>query len=374
MAARLLAAVRVSDVVARLGGDEFVVLLEGPGAANHAARVAEKIARAHASSFAINGHQLRTTTSIGIAVYPRDADDAAALLHNADAAMYHAKQNRRGGITFFSAELNEREAERGRRTRDLHAALDGGQLRLCFSPKIGVADGLVAGVEALLYWQHPRDGLVPARPYLDRLADPGLVDRINEWTLGAVCSQAAQWKNQGGELAALPLSVNLSAALVLPDMVPRILAQARRCQLPEGWLELEICEDLLVAGIDVHAVLRQLADGGVRLAVDDFGRGSSSLAALRHLPLSALKIDDSFVAALGSGPAATDMVAAIIHLARAMGLSVLAQGVDDPGQLSILQSLSCDFYQGALCGAPLEADAVPDFLLHHTPTIQGMHP
>ncbi|WP_370664069.1 putative bifunctional diguanylate cyclase/phosphodiesterase [Massilia rubra] len=361
VAARLLAAVRVSDVVARLGGDEFVVLLEGRGAAANAARVARKIEQAHTRPFEINGQRIATSTSIGIGLYPQDGSSAAQLMKNADTAMYHAKQHRRGSIEFFREELNTRERERAQWVAELHAALEGKQFELLFQPRAALPDGAVVAVEALLYWRHPRHGLIAAARFLPDVADRLLLEQVCEWMLGAACAEAARWRaglaqtaTQAARLSKVVMAVDLALLQIRPELAARVLAHLRSCKLPAGWLELEIPEHLLLDTRDSAAVLRQLKAAGVRLTVDDFGSAGAALAMLRELPLDAIKIDRAFVRAIGV-ERGTDMAAAIVHLGRALGLRVLAQGVHTAEQLAVLKSLGCDEYQGELLSPALHA-------------------
>ena len=364
VAARLLAAVRVSDVVARLGGDEFVVLLEGAGASDNAARVARKIEQANQLPYEVNGHRLHTSSSIGIGLYPQDGDSAATLMRNADIAMYHAKQHRRGSIEYFRAELNARETERTRWVAELQQALANDELELYYQPIASVETGALAGIEALLHWRHPQHGLLPAARFLPHVTDRRLLEQVTEWTIGAACADAALWHK-----AALPqllLSVNVAAIQIQPALSDSVGEHLRTCGLPPAWLELDIAEQLLVGADDVQPALAALRAVGVRLAVDDFGSAGASLTALRKLPFDALKIECSFVRDIGA-EGGTDMVAAIIHLARALGLRVLAQGVESEQQLAALRAVGCDQFQGPLSGAPVAAAAMPRFLLEALP-------
>ncbi|NHZ90465.1 EAL domain-containing protein [Massilia sp. CCM 8733] len=376
VAARLLAAVRVSDVVARLGGDEFVVLLEGRGAAANAARVARKIEQAHTRPFEINGQRIATSTSIGIGLYPQDANSAAQLMKNADTAMYHAKQHRRGSIEFFREELNTRERERAQWVAELQAALQGKQFELLFQPRAALPDGAVVAVEALLYWRHPRHGLIAAARFLPDVADSLLLEQVCEWMLGAACAEAAAWRagsaRTAAQVARVVMAVDLALLQIRPELAARVLAHLRACKLPAGWLELEIPEHLLLDTRDSAAVLRQLKAAGVRLTVDDFGSAGAALAMLRDLPFDAIKIDRAFVRAIGV-ERGTDMAAAIVHLGRALGLRVLAQGVHSAEQLAVLKSLGCDEYQGELLSPPLSAAGMLA-LLQARPTNQITSP
>ena len=354
VAARLLASVRVSDVVARLGGDEFVVLLEGKGAAANAARVARKISLAGARPFDIDGHGVQTGTSIGIALYPQDADSAASLMRHADRAMYYAKHNKRGGIEFFREELNAREAERVQWARELKHALDNGELELYFQPRAGVAGGELRGIEARLYWHHPRHGLVPAEPHLADVADRSLLERVDDWSVSEACEHAGKWRGSAAPLPALPVSVRLVAPGISARLAERVLGHIRACKLPAGALELQVTEQMLAGARDAAPVLAELHAGGVSLAVDDFGSAGPGLGLLRTLPFCALRIDGAFVQAVGT-PGGADMLAALVHLARALGLRVLAKGVQDSSQLEVLDSLGCDEYHGELFSKALPA-------------------
>jgi diguanylate cyclase (GGDEF)-like protein len=357
VAARLLAAVRVSDVVARLGGDEFVVLLEGRGAASNAARVARKIALAHSKPFEIGRHRVSTSSSIGIGLYPQDADNAARLMKHADTAMYHAKQNRRGSVEFFHEAFNTRETERARWAVEAREALDDGQFDLFYLPRADARTGGLCGAEAQLYWRHPRLGLIEAARFVPEIADRAMLEEINEWVIGAVCDQAAKWRASHAILDAFALSVNLVVATIDPELAPRLLGHLRKCKLGHGWLELDVPERLLVDAPAAGAVLAELKAAGVRLAVDDFGSAGVSLAMLRELPFDCLKIDRAFVPATGA-PGGSDMLAAIVHLAHALGLTCVAQGVENEEQLELLQLLGCTQYHGDYFSKTLTAAAM----------------
>ena len=375
VAARLLAAVRVSDVVARLGGDEFVVLLEGQGAAANAARVARKIEQAQRQAFEIDGHQVHTSSSIGIGLYPQDADSAAQLMKNADTAMYHAKQNQRGSIEFFREELNAREIERAQWVAELQHALEHDELELFFKPRAALPARTLCGVEALVFWRHPRHGLIAGVDFLPGVHERTLLEQVSEWAIGAACRTISAWREASAPqpLQALSVSMKLAVMQLTPEMAARIVRRLRACKQPAGWLELDIAEHLLVGAADAEPVLRELKAAGIRLAVDDFGSAGASLATLKHLSLHTLKIDHAFVGALGSGGGA-DMVEAIIHLGRALGMQVLAKGVQHEDQLSVLDALGCDQYQGDILSTHLPAGEMLSLLqapARHVSTTPG---
>ncbi|MDP3673296.1 MAG: diguanylate cyclase [Telluria sp.] len=360
VAARLKAAVRVSDVVARLGGDEFVVLLEGKDAPANAASVARKIKEAHENAFEIGGKRIVTSTSIGIGLYPQDGASAAQLMKNADTAMYHAKQHRRGSIEFFRDELNAHESECAQWRSELQQALADNRLELYYQPRANVNTRELCGVQARLYWHHPRRGLLAAPDFLPCVSDRALLDQVDDWMLASACKQLALWRTRAAALPELTIALSLCALQLRPGLGARVLAHLDICELAPGWLELGIAERLLLGGPEAGPVLAELHQAGVRLAVDDFGH-AASLSTLKQMALDALKIGPAFVAGIGSG-GGTDMVAAIIHIARALGLRVLAEGVASEPGLAVLDELGCDQYQGELLSPPLQAPALLELL------------
>ncbi len=362
VAARLTAAVRVADVVARLGGDEFVVLIEGRAAAANAARVARKIELAFALPFDIAGHRLKTAASIGIAIYPQDGNNAQTLMKNADTAMYHAKQNDAGPVQFFHEELNVRERERGLWALELRKGLAAGQLELRYQPQVDIASGRTIGAEAQLHWRHPDKGVLEAAQFLPHLQDRGLLDRVDAWVIGQACAQAALWQRCAAAGArprgAAPLCVwiNLATPQLNTDFLQTLLPAIRKQHLAPGSIGVELNEKLLQGQAEaLTQLLLQLQSGGVRAALDDFGSARSSLAACKRWQLNALKIDRTFIHAIGNDEGGTDIVAAVIHLARALSMRVVAMGVDQDQQLDVLRALGCDSCQGELFFPPLTA-------------------
>lgn len=358
VAARLSAAVRVADVVARLGGDEFVVLIEGRGAAANAARVARKIEQACKLPFDIAGHRINSGTSVGIALYPQDGPNAQSLMKHADLAMYHAKQDRAGHIKFFHEELNVREQQRAQWALELRRALADGQLELRYEPQIALGSGALCGAEVQLYWRHPRHGLICGRDFLPQVHDHLLRERIDAWVIQQVCAQAALWQSPAG----LTWWINLAAPRLQGELLAHLLPALRQHRLPPGRVGLELNESLLFGASEmITPLLQQLHAAGVPVALDDFGSARSSLAACKRLQLSTLKIEHSFVQAIGNAEGGSDIVAAIIHLARALSMRVVAQGVDSVAQLELLRALGCDACQGPLYAPALPAEGMPDY-------------
>jgi diguanylate cyclase (GGDEF)-like protein len=376
VAARLTAAVRVADVVARLGGDEFVVLIEGRAASANAARVGRKIELACALPFDIGSHRVKTAASIGIALYPQDGANAQALMKNADTAMYHAKQNTAAPVQFFHEALNVREREREQWTLELRKALAADQLELRYQPQTDIRTGRITAAEALLYWRHPVHGPLEAARFLPQVQDRALLDRIDAWVVAQSCTQAALWQRVGGHVrhaAAEPpcIWLNLATPQLHADLLQVLLQAMRKHKLAPGSIGIELSEKLLLGAADPLAqLLAQLQASGVRAALDDFGSARSSLAACKRWQLNVLKIDRAFVHAIGNDEGGTDIVAAVIHLARALSMRVVALGVDQRRQLEVLRELGCDACQGELFYPPLEAAALIEHTALDEPEVQ----
>jgi diguanylate cyclase (GGDEF)-like protein len=361
VAARLSAAVRVADIVARLGGDEFVVLIEGKSASANAARVGRKIELACALPFDIGNQRLKTAASIGIALYPEDGANAQALMKNADTAMYHAKQNTAAPVQFFHEQLNVREREREQWTLDLRKALAANQLELRYQPQVDLRSGRVIAAEALLTWHHPVHGLLEAAQFLPQVQERTLLDRIDAWVIAQSCAQASLWQSLSGSANGVqrpPLCIwlNLATPQLHADLLHALLPAMRKHGLTPGSMGIELNEKLLLGPTEPLAqLLMQLQSAGVRTALDDFGSARSSLAACKRWQLNALKIDRSFVHGIGNDEGGTDIVAAVVHLAKALSMRVIALGVETRLQMEVLQHMGCHICQGDLFYPPLTA-------------------
>ncbi|MBK4734590.1 EAL domain-containing protein [Noviherbaspirillum sp. DKR-6] len=363
VARRISGSVRESDVVARLGGDEFVVLMEDLPDFPDAAAVARKIVQANSTPCEIGMHSLKTSVSIGISLFPQDGATVQSLMKNADLAMYHAKQQRRGTIQFFHEELNARVMEKVRLERELQQALAAGQFELYYQPKVDITTGRIVGLEALLRWNHPRLGLVSSGQFLDGAADSGLLVPIGHWVLSSACAQAQAWRDHP-QLGSLPIAINIAVPQMETELASTIRNLLREHNLAPRRLQLEITESLLMRDIEKAGVmLGQLNEAGLTLAIDDFGSGYSSLSVLKSLPVDILKIDQSFVRDLGKSAGDTAIVAAVVSMARALALRVVAEGVESREQLDILRSLGCDEYQGYHYCKPLPPAALEDQLV-----------
>ena len=356
VADRMQGCIRKGDTLSRLGGDEFVVTLEGLQQAEDAAQVAAKIIKTLSRPCEIAGHTLNTSCSIGISIYPLDADDDRALMKNADTAMYHAKEKGRNNYQFFSPEMNVRAVERHTLETALRAALDRQEFTLYYQPLVDMRSGKIVGVEALLRWQHPQRGVLAPATFMAVAEESGLIEPIGQWVLRTACQRARAWLDSG--YPALKVAVNISAReLIRPREfargISRILSSTG---LDPRCLELEMTESLLIQNADENiAVLRKLGDEGVRIAVDDFGKGYSSLSYLRQLPIDTLKIDRSFVRDIEHDSEDVAIIQAIVAMAHSLALHVTAEGVETRGQLDALARLGCDEYQGYLFSRPLPA-------------------
>ncbi|MFC3913511.1 EAL domain-containing protein [Pseudaeromonas sharmana] len=350
---RLSRWVRSGDTVSRVGGDEFIVLCPGCSSMEDAALLGEKLLEALGEPYEFDGKQLVITASIGIALYPNNGTDANALIGNADAAMYLAKENDRNNCQFYSPDLNARNLERLQMELRLRQALENQEFVLFFQPQIDARSGQLIGAETLIRWQDPLHGLIPPGRFIPLAEETGLIQAIGDWVLTAACEHQARWERLG--LPPLTLAVNLSARQFRqPNFVEHLIDTADRSGIDPARLELELTESMLMKDIpQTTGKLQQLKARGFRMSVDDFGTGFSSLNYLRHFPLDVLKIDQSFVRELFEDEAALAIIDSIIALARALGMRTVAEGVETAPQRQILQSHGCDTLQGYLIAKPL---------------------
>ena len=364
VAQRLKGIVRDSDIIARLGGDEFVLVLTGLGreGARAAASVAGKLKTELSRPYLVDGHELHSTPSIGIGIFPGDGDDADTLMKNADAAMYHAKAAGRDNFQFFTTAMNQATAERLALEVGLRGAIERGELFLHYQPQVDVASGRVVAVEALARWEHPERGLIPPLKFIPVAEETGQIEAIGSWVLNQALGQVAQWRANG--FSQLRVAVNMSAHQMRGDaFVNEVANGLQRRGLPGDALELEITESVAMRDpVRTGVLLRQLRGLGVALAIDDFGTGYSSLAYLKQLPLSCLKLDRSFVMDIEHDPNDAAISAAAIQLAHSLGLAVVAEGVENTAQMEYLRGLHCDTVQGYFTGRPMSAEACGHFM------------
>ncbi len=371
VAARLGDTLRSSDTRARpggqtltrFGGDQFVVLCEGLKSERDAIRVAERVRAALGPPFALEGTELRITASIGIAVATGGESSRDGLIRDADAAMYRAKERGRDRYELFDEDIRTRVLDRLQLERELREAIGQDELRLFYQPIISVADSGLVGVEALLRWQHPHRGLLLPAEFIPLAEESGLIVHVGRWALEEACRQSVRWHEGRPEWPPLRVSVNLSARQ-LTDELPEVVSAALELTGAHPTrLGLELTETLLMeTAQSATGVLATLREVGVRIALDDFGTGYSSLSYLQRFPLDVLKLDRSFVSGLGTTPSASQIVAATIDLARGLGMSVVAEGVETEDQLRWLQDLGCHFAQGYYFARPQPPEAIAALL------------
>jgi diguanylate cyclase (GGDEF)-like protein len=359
---RMRAELRAADTVARFGGDEFAIVCEDVSDSGHAAAVAQRLVRAFDDPFLVAGEERFGSVSVGVVVAGPEHDRTPEeLLSNADAAMYRAKERGRGRFEMFDAGLRDRITARLQLEVDLRRALEGeGRMWVAYQPYYRLPSRQIAGVEALVRWDHPARGAVSPADFIPVAEESGLVVPLGARVLRAACTQVAAWQRETGNHG-LRLTVNVSARqMAAVDFVDTVRSALDDSGLHADSLGLEITERLLLEETPGTALTIELLQAlGVRLLLDDFGTGYSSLRYLQRYPLDGLKVDRAFVAGLGEqGDGDGAIVEAIVGMARALGMSVIPEGVETDGQLARLAALGCDHAQGFLLSRPLPAEDV----------------
>jgi diguanylate cyclase (GGDEF)-like protein len=356
VAVRLKACVRDSDTVARLGGDEFVVLLSQLGDGSYATTVAQRILALTAKPFTLIGQEFRVTASIGISTYPQDGRDEQTLTKNADIAMYQAKAEGKNNFQFYSEKLNANSLERLTFESSLRHALERNELRLHYQAKRDIQTGRVCGMEALLRWQHPDIGLVEPRRFLPIAEETGLTVPIGKWVLKTACEQNVAWLKGG--IAPLSIALNLTARQFFDERLLEDVKSALAASgMPPNLLEFEIGENVLIRDIEATArILTALKALGVRVAVDDFGTGYTTLATLRRLPLDTIKIDRAFIGGIVGNPESAKLADAVIAMGKTLGVTIVAQGIETRAEAEFLRAHACDEIQGFYFNRPLPAE------------------
>jgi diguanylate cyclase (GGDEF)-like protein/PAS domain S-box-containing protein len=359
---RLLRNVRDSDTVSRQGGDEFVLLLHELTTAEDAAKSAQKLLLALARPHVIEGLTLEIGASIGIAVYPRDGDNADTLIHNADTAMYEAKEAGRNTFHFFSAEMELKALRQSSIEFDLRRALNHEEFVLHYHPKVSLTTGAILGVEALIRWQPPEQDLILPLQFIETAERCGLIVPIGRWVLREACLQACRWQSENFPF--LTMAVNVSSIeFESRNFVAGVRDILAETGLAPQYLQLELTESVLMKHAEeAVSVLSDLRNMGVQIAIDDFGTGYSSLSYLRQFPISVLKIDQSFVRQITQQPDDCILVSAIIGIGHSLRHTVVAEGVETLEQIEYLRTKCCDEAQGYLFSRPLTAEAMTALL------------
>jgi diguanylate cyclase (GGDEF)-like protein/PAS domain S-box-containing protein len=367
VADRFRAALRSCDVLARLGGDEFVVLLEELREPAQAAQVARKLLSAAIQPLDITGQECRVTASIGISTFPADAADAQALMKNADAAMYHAKEEGKNNYQFHSPATSSLSIERLALETNLRRALERNELKLQYQAQVSAQTGEITGAEALLRWWSQDLGAVPPARFIPLAEDTGLIIPIGNWVLATACAQNVAWQQAG--LPPIRMAVNISPRQFKDHNLTRDIAAAlEQSGMAPELLELEITEGVIMH--DVHQAVRQLhaiKEMGVRLAIDDFGTGYSSLAQLKRLPIDTLKVDRSFIREIPRDLEDNTITEAVIAMGKTLGVTVVAEGVETAEQRNFLSSRACNELQGFLFSKPCDPEALAEMLKSKKP-------
>ena len=364
VATRLRRSIRPMDLVARIGGDEFLVIVQGIADPDDVLDLADRTRRSLSDPFVINGSEIASSVSIGVVIAQPDDPDVTAegLIRDADTAVYQAKDAGRDAVVVFDRDMHDRVFQRLTLQRDLRHALQRDELSLHYQPIIDLPSGRVSGFEALLRWSHPTWGQVAPLSFIPVAEDTGLIVEIGAWVLEQACAQLVRWRREIPHGSRLEMSVNLSARQLRdPAMVDRLDAIVRAAELPRDALTLELTESSLMQNPALAAEhLGRLKELGVSLSIDDFGTGYSSLAYLRKFPVDHVKIDRAFVIGLESDDSSDEtLIAAIVAMAGALGISTVAEGVEGPGQADRLERLRVDRAQGYLYSRPVEASMIP---------------
>jgi diguanylate cyclase (GGDEF)-like protein len=362
VAERIRTTVRGEDSVTRLGGDEFAVLANEVFDAEDATQLAERIIAAVKRPIVVEGQEVFVTTSLGISLYPGDADDPEALLKNADAAMYRAKAQGRDVVERYVPEMSAAARDQLGLESNLQRAVEHGQLVVLYQPIVSSLTGRVNGVEALLRWNHPQRGLLPPAMFIGLAEATGAIVTMGEWVLREACMQVQAWRERGQDH--LRAAVNLSVRqLQHPELVTRVEQILEESGLPPGALELEITESIAMRSSG-RAIdnLRALKARGVRVSIDDLGTGYSSLSALRLFPIDSLKIDRSFVQGVPENMDDSAIATAVIALGRTLGVNVIAEGIERPEQLAFFTAHRCEEWQGFLLAQPVSAEDCEDMI------------
>ncbi len=349
---------KMHSAVSRLGGDEFTLMLRDIEDPQHAATVAGRLLERFAQPFDVDGREVFTSTSIGIAVFPMDGEDVDTLLRNADAAMYHAKDRGRNNFQFYTDAMNVKASRRLDIENNLRRAVERGELSVVYQPKMDLASGTVTAVEALVRWENAELGKVRPGEFIQVAEESGLIVQIGEWVLRTACVQQREWADTGFE--PIVMGVNLSSYQIRAQRFAKLLAGVlQETGMDPGHLELEITESAIMRYEDLSIrTLSELKQIGVRLALDDFGTGYSSLSYLKRFPIDTLKVDRAFVRDVVSDPDDGAITRAIVAMAKNLGLYVVAEGVETKEQEAFLREIGCDGFQGFRISPPVPAEEV----------------
>ena len=369
IANRLRSSQRACDAIARLGGDEFVVILQGTAETNDIEDVARNLLSVLAQPLLLSGHECHTTASIGIAMYPNDGADAQTLTRNADMAMYLAKEDGKNSFRFFTKQIKTQSIERLTLETALRRALERDQFSLHYQPKVEMATRQITGVEALLRWTHPDLGVLPPLKFIPLAEETGLIVPIGRWVLKEACAQNAAWQRRG--LRPISMAVNLSPRQFADEHLLRDIDEALEASgMSPALLQLEVTESMVMQNVSrAIKVLKAIQHRGIRLAIDDFGTGYWSMSLMKQFPIDTIKIDRCFVRDLADDSEDQAIAQAIICMGKALGMMVVAEGVETAGQETILRDHGCDEMQGFLFSKPVPPQQLADLLRPAPPLV-----
>lgn len=354
---------QAQEMIARLGGDEFIILLTDIQRPLDVAIVAKRMIAVMQKPFHLNDHNYFVGASIGITLYPDDSGTVEGLVKNADIAMYHAKNCGKNSYQYFSSRMNEGIQFRVEMESKIREALQRKEFSLQYQPQIDITSGRISGLEALLRWEHPEDGMIPPDIFISVAEESGLIVPITEWVLNEACRQNHEWQMAG--LPGVSMAVNISSIHMSSGDICKVIQQAiTDNQLDPRYLDVELTESHILSAMDdAIAILNEIHDLGVQISLDDFGTGYSSLNYLRRLPIHTLKIDRSFVSEISSEDnSTTAIISAVIAMAHALNLKVVAEGVETKEQLEFLKVHGCDIVQGYIYSKPRSADEIAGML------------
>ncbi|ARQ45666.1 EAL domain-containing protein [Oxalobacter formigenes] len=365
---RLIHGIDERDTVVRLGGDEFVVILEKIDKASDIVAIATRLLKMVSEPSQLSGHDISIAVSIGGSIYPRDSTDANTLLKYAGVALTEARKRRSSVARFYNPDMIITPMQRLMHESELRRALDKNEFILYYQPRLSLATGKIVGLEALIRWKHPSEGIISAANFIPTAEEIGLIEKITEFTLTAVTRQLLDWQSR--KVPVVPVALNVSSKdLYTPDLTQSILHIVTEMGLPPTLYELEITESSLIEDMDkVKTNLMEIRDLGVTISIDDFGTGYSSLRYLSSLPIDLLKIDGSFISGLTESDGIQSIIESTIDLAHSLGMPVIAEGVATHEQLAFLCTKGCDQIQGYLCSPPLPPEKVEIFLAKHQPS------
>lgn len=373
VAARLLANMRQIDTVARWGGDEFVVLIEQLPNEEDISNIISNIFERLSPPYHLEGQTLYVTTSIGISVFPKDGQTAEELLVHADAALFQVKEHGRNNYGFFLNSLNKSTKNRLEMEKELYIALEAGEFEVYYQPQIELKTNRIIGAEALLRWNHPHKGMIPPDIFIPLAEKTGFINQIGDWVLQSVCRQIGEWQKQ--DSPEICISVNISTRQFLQNnLCGKIIQTLTDNNVHGRFLKCEITESLMIKNIDkVAKILCEIRELGVRVSIDDFGTGFSSLSMLNNFPIDQLKIDKEFIKNLGSDNDSCNIVQSIIMLGHNMNMDVVAEGVEDRKQLNFLSEWDCDHIQGYYFSRPLTSNGMAEFILQDRSAVLISH-